>query len=152
MDTNYFTTKSSDRDEYVLFSEHAPEWLRGAVYKAHGDELPNDWRYMVSAKIWDTIIDMFGENASSIGEMAENMDRHSAERVFAEMTENWCVSTPSLFQWAAHGTRYALIADVEWECDRLSVAETIAHAYWTEIKKMTDIIAEAVMGRRVIFV
>lgn len=33
----------------------APDWLRDAVYEAHDDEFPNDWRYETCVAIADAI-------------------------------------------------------------------------------------------------
>jgi|APSaa5957512493_1039668.scaffolds.fasta_scaffold39291_2 hypothetical protein len=40
---------------YTRLREDAPDWLRDAVYEAHDDETPNDWRYEKCAEIWENI-------------------------------------------------------------------------------------------------
>ncbi len=35
----------SNGETFVKLDDGAPEWLADAVMEAHGDEMPNDWRY-----------------------------------------------------------------------------------------------------------
>lgn len=49
MTTNYArfleTVPRADGSSYVRLNDDCPQWLRDAVYEAHDEELPNDWRY-----------------------------------------------------------------------------------------------------------
>jgi hypothetical protein len=35
----------SNHEEFMCLKSDAPEWMVEAIYKAHGDMTPNDWRY-----------------------------------------------------------------------------------------------------------
>ena len=51
---SYFTTKiRTDGSQYTTFADDAPQWVQNAVRQAHDDELPNDWRFAVSALLFD---------------------------------------------------------------------------------------------------
>lgn len=56
------TGKREGRDEhvdayFVRLKEGAPEWLRDLVHDAHGDLLPDDWRYSCIRSALDSIAD-----------------------------------------------------------------------------------------------
>lgn len=51
---SYFATKTrTDGSQYTTFADDAPQWVQKAVQQAHDDELPNDWRFVVSALLFD---------------------------------------------------------------------------------------------------
>lgn len=37
--------RDDDEDVYVRVKDGSPDWIKDLVYKAHGDFLPDDWRY-----------------------------------------------------------------------------------------------------------
>lgn len=64
-----FTTTKRGNDTIVIFTDNANKKLRDAVYKAHGDRLPNDWIF----SIFSSILDAVGQyNAGTIEELEDN--------------------------------------------------------------------------------
>ena len=50
------TTTRENGVEYISTADDCPDWLTDAIYAAHDDEMPNDWRYEIVAAIlacWD---------------------------------------------------------------------------------------------------
>jgi hypothetical protein len=56
---------------YVRTKDDAPEWVKAIVYEAHGDFLPDDWRYNViqDALLWIADSD---DPEDSAGEFADS--------------------------------------------------------------------------------
>jgi len=58
LDKPYFVRQArADDSLYYILTADAPDWLREAVYQAHDDEAPNDWRYETCADIWEGLMD-----------------------------------------------------------------------------------------------
>jgi hypothetical protein len=56
--SDYFEVRKRDNDAaYTCLVDEAPAWLYDAVQAAHGDELPNDWRYATCAAIVEALED-----------------------------------------------------------------------------------------------
>lgn len=90
----FFTTAKSG---HVTLTDNAPEWLRDAVYDAHGDMLPNDW-------VFDICMDAVSSYDS--GDLTE-------ESVFSWADSRVDVYTKELFQWAADFCLSGLYSDAE---------------------------------------
>jgi hypothetical protein len=52
----------TDGEEFVALKDTAPEWLQPIVMDAHGEFLPEDWRYACIEAAFDAIADC-GEDA-----------------------------------------------------------------------------------------
>ncbi len=63
----------SDGSEFVALCDGAPDWVRDAVYAAHDDEAPNDWRYAACFNV----VCSFDEFAVSPGERVPEDLRHT---------------------------------------------------------------------------
>lgn len=42
---SFFVTKYRDGTPFWTISDNSPDWLRTLVYAAHGEFIPDDWRY-----------------------------------------------------------------------------------------------------------
>lgn len=51
------TGPREDGEPYVRLREGAPKWMQDMVYDAHGDMLPDDWRYACIRSAVDWIAD-----------------------------------------------------------------------------------------------
>lgn len=52
----FFEVKTRDNGErYYCLTDAAPAWMADAVREAHDDEMPNDWRYQMCARIFEAI-------------------------------------------------------------------------------------------------
>ena len=56
---------------YVRLKDGAPEWVTDLVHDAHGDMLPDDWRYSVIQDALETIADSDDPEDAS-GEFADS--------------------------------------------------------------------------------
>lgn len=58
----HFETRTrSNGDHYVTSADNAPEWVLVLIYGAHGDFLPEDWRYEKIRDALEAIADHDGE-------------------------------------------------------------------------------------------
>jgi hypothetical protein len=49
------TDTRSDGSQFLRLADGSPNWMRDAVWAAHDEELPNDWRYglaLAAAEAW----------------------------------------------------------------------------------------------------
>lgn len=54
----YFTTVTRDNGDVITITrDDRPDWLTDLIYKAHGDMLPDDWRYKMIREAIDAIAD-----------------------------------------------------------------------------------------------
>lgn len=84
-------TRDDGEEFTTLDSDTAPGWLRGLVREAHGDLLPDDWRY-------EAIRDALGDI-----ELADGRDLDDLEHEFADRVD---VYTGALLAWlASHSSR-----------------------------------------------
>lgn len=69
-----------DGDTFVTTREDAPEWVRDIVQDAHGDMLPDDWRYECIQAAFGHIHDTDGDDDA--GEFADShVDIYTAARL-----------------------------------------------------------------------
>lgn len=74
-------TRYADGEKFVTLKDTRPDWLQDLVREAHGDMLPDDWRY---EKIRDALewIAESGDPEDEAGEFADNaVDVYTAARV-----------------------------------------------------------------------
>jgi hypothetical protein len=80
---SFETATREDGSSYVRRTSDAPEWLQELVFTAHGDMLPNDWRYACIAAACEAI--------------AESDDPEDDAHEFADSYVD--VYTASLYEW-----------------------------------------------------
>lgn len=72
----------SDGSLFRKLRKESPEWMRSAVQAAHGDMLPDDWRYAMIARVVDAIADAVEEDAVEEGFQSDDEIRDAvAERL-----------------------------------------------------------------------
>lgn len=68
-----------DGSRFVTLRDGAPEWIRDLVYEAHGDFLPEDWRYACIAAAVDAIAE---DEDADAGEFADDqVDVYTSDRL-----------------------------------------------------------------------
>ena len=77
--------KRDDGSEYVARKDDAPEWVEGLCYAAHGDMLPDDWRYQCIR--------------AALGHIADGADEDDGGPEFADSYVD--VYTGSRLEWLA---------------------------------------------------
>jgi hypothetical protein len=55
MSQAFETRKRDNGDKYVALKDGSPEWMTDVCHKAHGDMLPDDWRYSFISEAVDYI-------------------------------------------------------------------------------------------------
>lgn len=73
------TRRRDDGEQYVTLRDAAPEWVRELVYAAHGEMLPDDWRYATI----DAAVQYIAEtDEPDAGEFADTaVDTYNADRL-----------------------------------------------------------------------
>ena len=51
------TRHRNDDSTYICTVDNAPEWIKEAIHSAHGDMLPDDWRYRMISRVADSLTD-----------------------------------------------------------------------------------------------
>jgi hypothetical protein len=78
--------ESDENSSYVRLKEHAPDWVKEIVYTAHGDFLPDDWRYDKIQDALEYISD--SDDPEDSAEFADNaVDVYTGAR-FAWLSSN----------------------------------------------------------------
>lgn len=75
------TAERADGKRFVRTRDGAPEWVADIVREAHGDFLPDDWRYQV---IWDAVahIEEFGDDEDIAFQFADShVDVYTSDRL-----------------------------------------------------------------------
>jgi hypothetical protein len=62
MSQAFETRKRDNGDKYVALKDGSPEWMTDVCHKAHGDMLPDDWRYSFISEA----VDYIDENGADI--------------------------------------------------------------------------------------
>lgn len=75
----YFHTGERANGEEYIYTEDAPEWVAEMVREAHGDMMPDDWRYRFVRDVLSHLSD--GESAEDVQyASADNDYPYTAER------------------------------------------------------------------------
>jgi hypothetical protein len=127
MTTTAFETRTRDNGEtFVALTDDAPEWLRDAVYDAHGGLLPDDWTYAACSNLLDLLAEC---------------DDVDADPYFDDDVD---VYTSDLLDWARSHTSDIDDVLAEWRPDTLCDAIMIAQAL--ELGRILRIIRHAASG------
>ncbi len=51
----FTTRKRDDGDQFTTLDNDAPDWMTDVVREAHGDMLPDDWRYKMISECADAL-------------------------------------------------------------------------------------------------
>lgn len=54
----FTTRKRDDGDEFTSLDKSAPDWMTDVVREAHGDMMPDDWRYKMISECADALVDV----------------------------------------------------------------------------------------------
>lgn len=73
MSEQFHVAKRTDGSDYVCLRDGHPEWMTDVVHAAHGDMLPDDWRYRMISDAVSAIAET-GDDASmdDLVEAADN--------------------------------------------------------------------------------
>jgi hypothetical protein len=102
--TAAFEGKTRDNGEaFRLLKDDAPQWMTDAVHAAHGDLLPDDWRYEAAE-----------DCANSIGELDDEDDPTEADST--EYADSVDVYSSDLAKWlGSHGARRGYVEEAAAE-------------------------------------
>ena len=101
MGAHFAEGRRADGERYTYLADTAPEWLSAAIYRAHDDEMPNDWRYDMCQRI--------------VAEFAD-FDCELGERIGSDMRHHICDSL-NMF------TNYDVLAWASGNLSRLGYAQ-----------------------------
>lgn len=82
---------TEDGEEYVTLRDERPEWVQELVRTAHGDILPDDWRYATIREALEMITD------------ADADDRDALDDAAGDFADNVDVYTSDLLAWVSSG-------------------------------------------------
>lgn len=79
----FFTTKArEDGAEYFTLKDGAPEWVKDLIHKAHGEFLPDDYRYRWAYGAMEFIADSDGDPMDDAAEFADlAVDTYTGDRL-----------------------------------------------------------------------
>lgn len=79
----WFTTKQRDNGgEFFTLKDGAPEWVKDLVHKAHGEFLPDDYRYRWTLGALEFIADSEGDPMDDAAEFADlAVDTYTGDRL-----------------------------------------------------------------------
>jgi hypothetical protein len=93
------TATREDGTSYVRVKDDAPEWVRDLAHKAHGDMLPDDWRY-------DTI-------HSALLDIAQADEDEDLNDLGSEFADEADIYNSDLVKWVgSHGSRAGYVDEV----------------------------------------
>lgn len=128
----YFTTsrRETNGHEYVHLRDDTPEWVREAVYRAHGsgDILPDDWRYQTIRNALDALADGADPDEDA-GEWSEGQVDTSTYR---------------LAQWlGSHSIRASYCDEYLSQFEPGSVMSAIAGGQYLEAGEVWSLVVDA---------
>lgn len=99
----------------------APDWVRDAVYSAHDDEIPNDWRYETCVAIADAIDNADAEDVFDAWRFASEQcdeDNGSLAAWLAGNNGRFSYCDEEMDEAGAGATLYDLIQSGQHRCIR----------------------------------
>ncbi len=135
----HFTTTRGD-ETIVTLRDDAPDWVRNLVYRAHGDMLPDDYRYRWTRDALECIEES-GE------ESRDDLDDYAGE--FADTAVD--VYTGARLAWlASHLSRpgYCDEAADDLGADGLDTVERIGLGQYVESREVFELVANALEDER----
>lgn len=123
---------------YWSLDDAAPEWLRTAVYEAHGDRLPNDWTYEQCANAWHAICDYVREDGN-----VDDFDTHEHADSMVDLYIRL------VFEWAGEFCLSNVFAQAEDDANDMcmyhdkTVAERLGVIQYCAIARITDCMLDA---------
>jgi hypothetical protein len=135
---SYFERRTrEDGTTFTTMIDNVPEWVHDAVMEAHGDELPNDWRY----ETCETIFGAFEDDYDSDDEDA----RYDLAQSLVD------IYNADLFRWlAGHSTRYAYCDEaLDDGLDMKSIVDLVMAGQFRCIEHMVSTIGDAIVDNRV---
>lgn len=138
----YFETARRTTDDesctFVKLKESAPGWLRDAVREAHGDMLPDDYKFRMAHEACETIAEV-GE----FGDMAE------IEQEFADKADTY---TSDLLTWLGSSYQrlsYCDAAISDHGTTRTDMSEIISRGQMMEREEVFGVIREAIENQQI---
>jgi hypothetical protein len=124
-----------DGTQYVARTDNAPEWVETLCYSAHGDMLPDDWRYQCIYAALEAIADEYDEDDGS--------------HTFAESHVD--VYTSALTEWlGSHLHRPGYCDDATEEYGPGidgGIMATIARGQYAEAEEVYGLVLDALRAR-----
>lgn len=108
--TEYFKTvfRAEDGSDYVRLRDGRPDWVYEMARAAHGDILPDDWRYRLIESVLHEIADGDAEGSGEIG---------------GQVAESWGIYTADLLSWV--GSHLSRIAYVDEWREQIGAGQSI---------------------------
>jgi hypothetical protein len=86
----------ADGSRFLALPSSAPDWMREAIYSAHEEELPNDWRYELALR---SALALKEEQESDPYELASQVAEELSTVCTGELLA-WYAETPSRLSYA----------------------------------------------------
>jgi hypothetical protein len=129
-----------EAETFVALRDNAPEWLSELVRSAHGDMLPDDWRYRIIERAVDRISDYNLETSD---------DAHDAAGEFADGAVD--IYTADRLAWLASNLErvgYCDRAAGEFGDSAGDIVATIGLGQYAEASEVYGLVVEALEERR----
>ena len=135
------TRTRDDGERFTTTRDDAPEWVRDLVYRAHGDFLPDDWRY---ERIHDALA-FISDNGYESGD-----DARDAAHEYADQSVD--VYTGARLQWVASNLQrpaYADDAADDFGADGMGITERLGLGQYAEALEVFSLVVDALESRAV---
>jgi len=134
------TRKRDTGEEFTTLKDDAPEWMTETVHSAHGDMLPDDWRYRMIGAVADAMGEMLSYDADAdLAEGGEALDGLVP------------VYTADQLAWlASRNDRMGYCDEANEECNvtgASTMSERIAAGIYLEYREIWDAVATSLQGR-----
>lgn len=95
--SSYFTgLKRNDNEEIRILKDGAPEWVTDLIHKAHGDMLPDDYRFAIIEEALDAIAESEDLDETE-SEYVDNVD------IYTKELTTWLGSRTDRYGWVDAG-------------------------------------------------
>lgn len=125
--------RAEDAEQFVRIKDGAPEWVMQLAFKAHGDLLPDDFRFQVIREALDALADQYN-------------DDDDFEQATDEFADDVDVYTSDLTAWlGSHSSRpgYCDEAREEMGTDSRGIVQDIQRGQYMERREVFQLVVEA---------
>lgn len=130
LDRALVTGKRDNGEDFYKLRDEAPQWMIDAVHAAHGDMLPDDWKYKMIADL-----------ASSLAELDDDATQDAIERAIYELEAP--VYTAQLVDWLGSGGRISYADEVLEDGGAKTITDLMQAGYQRELAEVANLLCDA---------
>lgn len=134
----FVTFKRDGSDETIYkCKDGTAQWITDAVMAAHGDMMPDDWKYEHCSHVADAIVETLEYNDA-------DLDRLEVGEIADDLVD---IYTASLTAWlASHLDRVGYVDDAD-HAEEADLGDLLRAGQYAELSEIADALAEAIRER-----